>query len=415
MSFFTGLVTGLAKSVDEQLKKDMQRTQDRIDGMAQYRVTRRRADLERQDKEKDELRDSIKRLASLVDGDTTKAIQMYKAVGNNIADANAFYKVADKSKRTLGEDFDISKAVEFASIKLPSNVNKTDFLNNFIDGSVKQVKPLPAEDADVSGGLYSALFKPKIGEQIMKQTDAIAPLPKEKKVDTSFITPAKINYNEFLEYKDYQKKNRPKAAGSYEGEIVRLLNEKSLETDNTKIATINTRIETIKELIKKDKELSRRAGESEKTYFSKEGLTRIFKSNYMLNVDKKYLGGTGVGESLSFALEGNEVPVFVGKKRTLKSLKDTYGDLDDTVFNAKLKAEEDNLAVQMSDYRNKVKIDSQRPVGEKKLTASYIKEENANIVKQKIQRGQYKVGDVVEYKDNNNVTRVVIVTPSGVI
>ena len=59
MSFFTGLVTGLAKSVDDNLKKDMQRTQDRIDGMAQYRITRRRAKLEQQDKEKAELRDVL--------------------------------------------------------------------------------------------------------------------------------------------------------------------------------------------------------------------------------------------------------------------------------------------------------------------------------------------------------------------
>ena len=54
MSFATGFITGLAKSVDESLKKDMQRTQDRIDGMAQYRITRRRAELERKAKEKEE-------------------------------------------------------------------------------------------------------------------------------------------------------------------------------------------------------------------------------------------------------------------------------------------------------------------------------------------------------------------------
>ena len=54
MSFATGFITGLAKSVDEQLKKDMERTQDRIQGMAQYRVTRRRADIERKDKDKED-------------------------------------------------------------------------------------------------------------------------------------------------------------------------------------------------------------------------------------------------------------------------------------------------------------------------------------------------------------------------
>ena len=85
MSFFTGLVTGLAKSVDDNLKKDMQRTQDRIDGMAQYRVTRRRAKLEQQDKEKAELRDVLLNLSSLVDGNIDQAAQLYKAGGGTIS------------------------------------------------------------------------------------------------------------------------------------------------------------------------------------------------------------------------------------------------------------------------------------------------------------------------------------------
>ena len=133
MSFASGFITGLAKSVDNQLKKDMERTQDRIQGMAQYRVTRRRADIERVDKEKDELRESILKLATLVDGDTSKAIQMYKAAGNNITDANKFYDIALKSQRTLGDDFDINKAIQFASVSAPEGVNPSDFLNNFID------------------------------------------------------------------------------------------------------------------------------------------------------------------------------------------------------------------------------------------------------------------------------------------
>ena len=84
MSFATGFITGLAKSVDEQLKKDMERTQDRIQGMAQYRVTRRRADIEKKDKDKEELRETILKLSTLVGGDTTKGIQIYKSVGGNI-------------------------------------------------------------------------------------------------------------------------------------------------------------------------------------------------------------------------------------------------------------------------------------------------------------------------------------------
>ena len=110
MSFATGFITGLAKSVDESLKKDMQRTQDRIDGMAQYRITRRRAELERKDKEKEELRETLLNLSSLVGGDIDKAAQIYKGVGGTVSSANEFFKVAQNSQRTMGKDFDISTA-----------------------------------------------------------------------------------------------------------------------------------------------------------------------------------------------------------------------------------------------------------------------------------------------------------------
>ena len=72
MSFIAGFATGLAKSVDENLKKSMERTQERIDGMAQYRVTRRRADIERVDKEKDELRKNLLDLTAEVSSLRTK-------------------------------------------------------------------------------------------------------------------------------------------------------------------------------------------------------------------------------------------------------------------------------------------------------------------------------------------------------
>ena len=131
MSFATGFITGLAKSVDESLKKDMQRTQDRIDGMAQYRITRRRAELERKDKEKEELRETLLNLSSLVGGDIDKAAQIYKGVGGTVSSANEFFKVAQNSQRTMGKDFDISTAFEFATDNAPQGMTISQYLDNF--------------------------------------------------------------------------------------------------------------------------------------------------------------------------------------------------------------------------------------------------------------------------------------------
>ena len=78
MSFATGFVTGLAKSVDEQLKNDMLRTQKRMDGMEQYRVTRRRAEEDRVKKERREVGEVMKNLATLVGGDMYKDKQLFE-------------------------------------------------------------------------------------------------------------------------------------------------------------------------------------------------------------------------------------------------------------------------------------------------------------------------------------------------
>jgi lipoate-protein ligase B len=92
MSFASGFATGLAKSVDDQLKKDMLRTQTRMDGMEQYRVTRKRADNERKAKEGDDLAELLTSLAVFTDGDLDKAEQLFNYAGSNISSGNDLVK-----------------------------------------------------------------------------------------------------------------------------------------------------------------------------------------------------------------------------------------------------------------------------------------------------------------------------------
>ena len=127
MSFASGFATGLAKSVDDQLKNDMLRTQKRMDGMEQYRVTRRRTDIEREQKETREVGDIMKNLASLVGGDPFKAAQLYEAGGGTIAGATEFYQTTKKSQAALGEAFDINTVVELVANDKPNDVSMSDF------------------------------------------------------------------------------------------------------------------------------------------------------------------------------------------------------------------------------------------------------------------------------------------------
>ena len=101
MSFFSGLVTGLAKSVDDQLKSDILRTQKRMDGMEQYRVTRRRTELEREATDNKKVKEAIQNLSQFVDGDMWKATQLYATGGSTLSGANKLYDVLDKNRAAL--------------------------------------------------------------------------------------------------------------------------------------------------------------------------------------------------------------------------------------------------------------------------------------------------------------------------
>ena len=137
MSFATGFVTGLAKSVDEQLKNDMLRTQKRMDGMEQYRVTRRRAEEDRVKKERREVGEVMKNLASLVGGDMYKAKQLFESGGGTISGATAFYNELNDSRGKLGDQFKIDEIVSFSNENRPEGVTDQDFINNYVRGVSK--------------------------------------------------------------------------------------------------------------------------------------------------------------------------------------------------------------------------------------------------------------------------------------
>jgi len=190
MSFLTGLITGAATSIDDQLKKDMERSQERAEGMAQYRITRRRAELERQEKEKRELKQTLGNLASLVDGDVDKAAQLYKAGGGNIAGANALFT---ELKKNADAGKDIKTAITFAEARAEPG-QMTDYINQFIT----PISTLPPIEGVKGAGLYGAMFKPDMSARVQEQVDEAAPLPAQEATADMDVQMATIDRTGFL-------------------------------------------------------------------------------------------------------------------------------------------------------------------------------------------------------------------------
>ena len=198
MSFFQGLITGAATSIDTQLKKDMERTQERAEGMAQYRVTRRRAEIERQDKEKREVSDVLNKLAGLVGGDVDKAAQLYISGGKSVAGGTALY---DELKKNADAGKDISTAITFAEPRA-----KPGQLTEYVSQFITPITALPAMEGEMKGsGLYGAMFKPDLAKTVMQQVEEEAPLPaSEKFLEGDGPSAAKIDRTGFLAAEEYK-------------------------------------------------------------------------------------------------------------------------------------------------------------------------------------------------------------------
>lgn len=215
MGFLSGLVTGAAQSIDAQLKKDIERSQERAEGMAQYRITRRRTEIERQEKEKREIADVMNNLASLVDGDIDKAAQLYVSGGKNVAGATALY---NELKKNADAGKDISTALTFAESRAEPG-QLTDYVSQF----VTPIAGLPVMEGEMkASGLYGALFKPDMGKQVMREVEEAAPLPAAPDVALD-ITGAQIDRTGLMaaeEYKETQAQRR-RAEGTYDMSVQR--------------------------------------------------------------------------------------------------------------------------------------------------------------------------------------------------
>ena len=421
MSFASGFITGLSKSIDDNLKKSMERTQERIDGMAQYRVTRRRTQLERKEKEKDELRDVLTNLASLVDGDIDKAAQIYKGVGGTVSSANEFYTSAMKSKKAMGEDFDMAKAFDFMTENAPSGIAMSQYLDNFTTG----VKKMPVSEDEIGGtGLYGALFKPKVGDQIMKQVETTAPLPTE--ADKFAVPSAKINYNNFMEAKDYEKKNRFKSDSTNEATLLDVEDEiyYTPPSQTKKIEFLNKKKKRLEALIKKDFENKiavKRAGSTTNTsMFSKTNRDKKIVNAQITGVGDSKLVSKNIKNILVENLQGNEARIYYGKLKGLRALKDSGNFTSDTIFTNQINYTMGLINDKVQAYKDDFKFG--RNLRSKTYHAG---KDGSGITQQEFVDGtkatpkagpKINVGDVVTIKvpteENENATKTVIWTGS---
>jgi len=509
MSFFAGFTTGLAKSIDDQLQKDMKRTQDRIDGMGQYRVTRRRAELERKEKEKEELREVLQGLAAFTGGDEDKAIQLYNSAGRTL-DGGRDLTAELRANQKAGKD--VSAAIEFAEAGAAPG-NFTDFISR----NITPVSTLPLMDEEMeASGLYK-LFKPDVGAEVMKQVEEEAPLPEVTVPKAEARTAqATIDRSTFLAAEEAAEtaRKREREEGRYGMEVTGFQTAQARAEQAMRIAdTAEARaqaafdagedqrvienlradaaaaredqrlamavasaereaesfilsqelsklsIEQKRLTIKKAKEAPKFAtyeamlvaadqkiaaieatpadqrtaadeqqlniqrsirdkalsgigavadAETTTTYkpsFSKQSVDSIINSEIKRQLQPVGLVKDIEGQ-LEFKIAGNEVQYFDRMSRALDNVELRVSGIDDDQMNNTIQAQRNSLASDAASYINKT-------LASKGFQAKQAQSEEELL--DRLEAGEFKAGDIIQYKDENGVTQNILWTGSTIL
>ena len=391
MSFATGFVTGLAKSVDDQLKNDMLRTQKRMDGMEQYRVTRRRAEEDRVKKDRREVNEVFKNLASLVDGDMFKAKQLFEAGGGTVSGATSFYKDLKESQANLGKNFDINKAVTLSSELRPDGVTDQDFINNYVRGVTK------FKQGSMEGSGLLKLFGGDFGKQVDRRVDQSAPIETEDKFGLIKTAPAKINHEEFMKYKKYEKDNRIEVGTTLISDLLILENEYSYETDDAKKKALQAKIVKRRNDITQAAILKRKATGATSA-FSKSSRDSILKSAYESRLGDKFIT-KGANEQIIISFKGNEAEGFDKKLQIIEQVRNEWQGVNDTTFNTQLDNERTGVKQNISEYKQDFMNGNEAVIGQRKYHTEFTTKAEVEKATQRNGTNPPKInkGDVVTY------------------
>jgi hypothetical protein len=201
-NFAQGFIKGVAESVDERLKDDMDRTFKRADRAADYHIRRKAAEQERYDAEMRDVEDLLNSFAAFTGGDLDKAAQLYKAGGGSVENAKAFYTTLNDAQNKLGDDFDINRAVTFAESQA-GELGMADYLGNLVRRP-RDFVAASLPDSTMGGvGLFRA-FQPgeSIRKDIAEQVESAIPTSARNFTESEIGT-ASVDYGQLPTSTEY--------------------------------------------------------------------------------------------------------------------------------------------------------------------------------------------------------------------
>jgi len=186
---FLDVLGGVAESVEENLSKSIEQSNEFARDIRLRKIERREAAEDIYKKDLREAREAMDTLSGLTGGDIDKAAQLYK-LGGNAAGAQNIAKLVQEEQLKMGDDFSIDKMYEFVESKT-KGFGAEDYLTKLVRRPEELIST-PSEERVGGVGLYEALFKPDFSKEIQRGVEAAAPLTQVKDVEGLDIQTARL-------------------------------------------------------------------------------------------------------------------------------------------------------------------------------------------------------------------------------
>lgn len=150
------------------------------------------------------------------------------------------------------------------------------------------------------------------------------------------------------------------------------------------------------------------------TIFSNQSVDSILTNAFKRSLEPQGFE-YGLQGQLLTKLKGNEVQYIIGSFEAINSVETRYKDVSDKILENAIGAEKQRVTNILDRHKNSRFNEYLTNTQVGKDTKGFYIENDINVIEQNINNGVYKIGDMIQTKDSNNNTKIVMFDGKGLL
>jgi len=179
-SFGTGLVTGLATSVDKSLRNAMDKRDKELSAARTFWQQRQAQKMDAAEARDKRTNDALDRMIDEMGGDVAKGVAAFKAAGGSVEQVESFISALDET-RNAGLEYNVQDKLKLDGVDLSQYGDLTR--ERAYKGFATEVKPLDIQMQDMSGLANIGLGMKNMGKGISESINKLIPAREREAIE----------------------------------------------------------------------------------------------------------------------------------------------------------------------------------------------------------------------------------------